>query len=167
LVRSKLQQLTGTVVTAVMVDLCPLLSKGTEMYTNSRTPTQREIEECNHIVLTSNTTWEPSTVQSASVDSHEVLVMVPPVDMYFYQSNISMLSSISAVYDVDSFKKNMRATIRMCIKQASNSLQTTTQRYVQSALLPLSCRYCSNQHFYHCHLNQDFAADLYIIHGAN
>lgn len=46
-----------------------LKSKGTIIFTNTRTPTQQELCECKHIVLTSDETWNPSSIQLAIVSA--------------------------------------------------------------------------------------------------
>ena len=40
----------------------PLLSAGTTIYMNTRTPTDQELQECPHIELTSKTPWNPHDV---------------------------------------------------------------------------------------------------------
>lgn len=56
------------------------------------------------------------------------------------------------------------------VKQAQNTLDSTTQRFTRSALLPLSRRYRNDRMFYRKYLNHQFAADLYMarttsLHG--
>lgn len=99
----------------------------------------------------------------------------------YYQSNLSFLTSTSAVYDAPSYEKKKRANTAMSkqqhsmvtpekisdrwqtgLKQASNTLPASTQHYVRSALLPLSRRYRVDRPFYRLQLNHDFAGDLYM-----
>jgi hypothetical protein len=59
---------------------------------------------------------------------------------------------------------------RIGIKQAQDTLDTTTQTFSRSALLPLSRRYRNDRMFYWKYLNHQFAADLYLtrtksLHG--
>jgi len=59
---------------------------------------------------------------------------------------------------------------RIGIKQAQDTLDTTTQIFSRSALLPLSRRYRNDRMFYRKYLNHQFAADLYMartksLHG--
>lgn len=56
------------------------------------------------------------------------------------------------------------------VKQAQDTLDTTTQRFSRSALQPLSRRYRNDRMFYRRYLNHHFAADLYMartksLHG--
>jgi Reverse transcriptase (RNA-dependent DNA polymerase) len=47
-------------------------------------------------------------------------------------------------------------------EQAKQTLMNTTQKYVRSAILPLSRRYRTDRYFYRVHLNHDFSADTYV-----
>jgi hypothetical protein len=158
------------------------LVDGTIIYANSRTPTTEELTNCRHIVLTSDSDWDPQNVQLGSVMKQDT----PKGDQVsiettYRQSNIGLLLSISSVYDAESFERNMRAKTflskqrhsivtpeeisdrwQIGLKQAKETLDATTQKYVRSALLPLSRRYRSDRHFYRNHLNHEFAADLYF-----
>ena len=49
----------------------PLQTLGTIIYTNTRAPTDQELTTCPHIVLTSNTDWDPHHVQFPSRDVEE------------------------------------------------------------------------------------------------
>jgi hypothetical protein len=59
---------------------------------------------------------------------------------------------------------------RIGIKQAQDTLDTTTQRFSRSDLLPISRRYRNDRMFYRKYLNHQFSADLYMartksLHG--
>jgi hypothetical protein len=59
---------------------------------------------------------------------------------------------------------------RIGIKQAQDTLDTTTQSFSRSSLLPISRRYRNDRMFYRKYLNHQFAADLYMgrtksLHG--
>ena len=41
----------------------PLQSEGTTIYLTTRTPTDRELQECPHVELTSKTMWDPQDVR--------------------------------------------------------------------------------------------------------
>jgi hypothetical protein len=51
---------------------------------------------------------------------------------------------------------------RIGIKQAQDTLDTTTQRFSRSALLQISQRYRNDRMLYRRYLNHQFAADLYM-----
>jgi hypothetical protein len=51
---------------------------------------------------------------------------------------------------------------RIGIKKAQDTLDTTTQRFSRSALLPISRRYRNDRMFNRKYLNHQFAADLYM-----
>ena len=49
----------------------PFSTDGTTVYFDTRVPTQREITECTHIVMTGDTEWDPQSVRLASVRTKE------------------------------------------------------------------------------------------------
>lgn len=162
--------------------IIPFETQGTIMFANTRTPTQYELENCTHINLTSDSIWDPNNVQLgdhfiSSIETNNNSTLQADYE----RENKSLIMGISAVYDAESFEKNMRAKTflskqrhsmvtpeeisdrwQIGLKQAKETLDATTQRYVRSALLPLSRRYRSDRHFYRNHLNHDFSADLYF-----
>jgi hypothetical protein len=97
-----------------------LSTQGTTLYANSRVPTQQELSQCQHIVLTSPNPWNPSTVHLSSVKlkSNDHL----EVDSYDLQqtvyqmaesdgminSDVSMLSCISSVYSERTFAQSVQ-----------------------------------------------------------
>jgi hypothetical protein len=51
--------------------IIPLLTSGTNIFLNTCTPTQHELDSCPHIHLTCNSKWNPQTVNLASISSVE------------------------------------------------------------------------------------------------
>jgi hypothetical protein len=51
--------------------LIPLLTSGTNIFIDTRTPTQRKLDSCPHIHLTCDSEWNPQTVKLASIRSVE------------------------------------------------------------------------------------------------
>jgi hypothetical protein len=51
--------------------LIPLLTSGTNIFIDTRTPTQHELDSCPHIHLTCDSKWNPQTVNLASIRSVE------------------------------------------------------------------------------------------------
>ena len=50
--------------------IIPLEFHGTKLQFESRVPTKQELEECEHVEVTSDLIWEPSEVQLGQMDSH-------------------------------------------------------------------------------------------------
>lgn len=50
----------------------PLSTKGTKLYFTSRAPTDRELNTCHHIHLTSKMPWDPGTVQLGELSSESL-----------------------------------------------------------------------------------------------
>jgi hypothetical protein len=169
----------------------PLQLKGTTIYFESHTPTSWELENCCHIVLTSDNPWKPNTVKlgcsGITIGNKSVLAAS---DEYIFPQDKAILASILCVYYPDLLAKRIRAVSQVdvprmntCVShkrhsfitatelsghwhiglhQAKDTLDATTQKFTRSAILPLSWRYRSDRNFYCCHLNHDFAADLYL-----
>jgi hypothetical protein len=78
----------------------PLSTEGTIIFAESRTPTIEELENCRHIHLTSDSLWNPKEVMLSSV-----ITTVSEVQEEFASENMRMISSISCVYDSNSFGK--------------------------------------------------------------
>jgi hypothetical protein len=143
----------------------PLSLSGTNIFLDTRTPTQHELDNCPHLHLTSEAEWNPQTVRLASTQSVEAEVI----------DNLDELdpglSQISSVYCFTEMAENLRslATIQtdlpghktfiskqrhsavtpeqiserwnIGLTQAKQTIKVTTQRGVRSAILPLSRRY--------------------------
>ena len=188
----------------------PLHSRGTILYANSHAPTDQELQQCKHIVLTSPGLWNPNTVKLGDVSSviapndddeyyHRSTAYEIASQSYFIDSDSIYLSHISAVYcdctsptpftayistidipPIKNFVSKKRHTNitaadlsnrwHIGVKQAQYTLDSTTQGFTRSALLPLSRRYRNDRMFYRRILNHQFAADLYMarttsLHG--
>ena len=187
----------------------PLLSKGTIVYADSHAPSEKELQTCHHVVITSPGNWNPSTVTLGQVVSTEIdqegfdlqaayelgdrenlinsdsfyLSYISTVyGDYEFKPQVNQITRISSI-DVPPIKnfisKKRHSDItaadlsnrwRIGIKQAQDTLDTTTQTFSRSALLPLSRRYRNDRMFYRKYLNHQFAADLYMartksLHG--
>ena len=81
----------------------PLSLSGTNIFLDTRTPTQHELETCPHIHLTSEAEWNPQTVRLASTQSVEAEVI----------DNLDELdpglSQISSVYCFSEMAENLRS----------------------------------------------------------
>jgi hypothetical protein len=83
----------------------PLKSEGTVIYFQSRTPTQQELQDCRHFVVTSDAIWNPREVRLGAVTANhgnESLVES------FVCHDLRMLSTLSCVYDPYMFGESIR-----------------------------------------------------------
>ena len=88
----------------------PLSIEGTVIFLETRTPTQRELDTCTHIQLTSDNDWNPQSVRLlASAQTAEAEVN------YDYGDDLEPgLSQISCVYD---FAEMAKSLARNCQEQ--------------------------------------------------
>jgi hypothetical protein len=88
-----------------------LQSQGTIVYFDSRTPTYHELQECRHIVVTSDAPWNPElvnlTCSEVAVEGMDVLVADADADVYS-MADAAYLAPISCVYDTPSFESALR-----------------------------------------------------------
>lgn len=154
----------------------PMSAAGTNIYFESRTPTQRELDECPHIHLTSEHPWDPHTIK------------FPNVSAVYRDSSVTEEyhgnpQDPDEIYNVDGFQRRLLASVRVKdiprkveasavvrdvatpptfyskerradvtpetladrwligLETAKKTLKYTTQRFIRSALLPVSRRY--------------------------
>ena len=148
----------------------PMFAAGTNMSVATRTPTQAELDSCPHIILTSDNEWEPNDIRFPQVGSvHRDLVLdleSVPGEVYnvlgFSQRLVascrvhSSLNSDASVVARDipvvpTFQTEERRSDvspeqladrwMIGLDTAKQTLRRTTQRFLRSALLPLSRRY--------------------------
>ena len=161
---------------------------GTIIFADTYSPTDKELEECPHIVLSSPHPWNPhkvkfprtnmtlkdvmnhgrsvSALSSLHVDEHHGGEKFSIFDLNLMQRRISAMKltrnddidvGTSDVPPTSSFHSSSRhsdvspeaLSEKWCIslKAASNTLKNTTQRFLQSAVLPLSRRYRTDMMF--------------------
>ena len=161
---------------------------GTIIFADTYSPTDKELEECPHIVLSSPHPWNPhkvkfprtnmtledvmnhsrsvSTLSSLHVDEHHGGEKFSIFDLNLMQRRISAMKltrnddidvGTSDVPPTSSFHSSSRhsdvspeaLSEKWCIslKAASNTLKKTTQRFLRSAVLPLSRRYRTDMMF--------------------
>jgi hypothetical protein len=144
----------------------PLSISGTNIFLNTHTPTQHELDNCPHIHLTSENEWNPHTVQLSSTQSAEAEVLYTAQDeleaglsqissVFRFAEMAENLRNISAVQadmpGYKTFRSNERHSAvtpeilserwSIGLAQAKQTIKVTTQRGVRSAILPLSRRY--------------------------
>jgi len=145
----------------------PLSITGTNIFLNTHTPSQHELDTCPHIHLTSKAEWNPHTVRLASTQSVEA----EGLHFYSFDELDPGLSQISSVYCSSEMAENLRnlSAIQsdlpghktfiskqrhsavtpeqlskrwsIGLTQARQTIKVTTQHGVRSAILPLSRRY--------------------------
>ncbi len=124
--------------------------KGTALYFDLRTLTQKELDTCRHVHLTLNAEWDPQNVTFPC--SHSAGGMRPhSISSFNKIADISilkdipekpMITSTEPSTDVSTAKLSERW--QTGIKQAKDILCVTAQRGLRSTLLPLSRRYKSD-----------------------
>ena len=96
----------------------PLDISGTNIYLDSRTPTQHELDTCPHIHLTSDAEWNPQTVHLASTQSVEAEVLD-----YGYDIEPG-LSQISSVYSFQVMAETLHQLYDSKSKRSISATQT-------------------------------------------
>ena len=158
----------------------PLQTLGTIIYANTRAPTDQELTQHPHIVLSSTADWDPHHIQFPSHDVEEESrstinaiqirqqyngesIFVGTIDdpAMFAERLISSVQvhdpNLDKV-DVPSAQtfhtKERKMTVTTAdlseqwfigLAQAEKTICTTTQRLLQSAILPLVRRYCADR----------------------
>jgi len=165
-----------------------LMMAGTIIYADTHTPTDLELKECPHIVLSSSRPWNPHSVTfpRSSLTLEDVMVNARSVSATRSHSLVDEVhGEDNVIFDLTSTRRRIAGmkiirddTIdvgttdvpntnafhssgrhsdvspealseRWCIslKAASNTLKKTTQRFLRSAILPLSRRYRTDMMF--------------------
>ena len=139
--------------------IVPLSLSGTNIFFQTTTPTQDELDNSPHIALTFDTEWNPHTVQMAAVKSAEAedifgdtepgLAQISSVYCFNEMAeNLRIYRQISLV-NVEARKtfiskeqhpavssENLSERWNIGLNQAKQTLKVTTQRGVRSAILP-------------------------------
>jgi len=126
----------------------PLSMKGIISYFPVRTPTQYEIENCQVVTLTSEAEWDP---YSSTYDGHNTeamdYTMQPMSIIATYNTSDPTLNIINMskvqTHTKDLFiKAEALATCWAVPKlMAQNTIQSTTQQFIRSAIHPIEHRY--------------------------
>jgi hypothetical protein len=165
----------------------PLSISGTNIFLDTRTPTQHEPDNCPHLHLTSEAEWNPQTVHLAStqsveaevIDNHDELDpgLLQISSVYCFLEMAENLRSLSAVQtDLPGYKafisKQWHSVVTpeqlskqwdIGLSQAKQTIKVTTQRGVRSVILPLSRRYRTDQMYNQKRLRgQHFYTDTLI-----
>jgi hypothetical protein len=126
----------------------PLSMKGIISYFPVHTPTQYEIENCQVVTLTSEAEWDP---YSSTYDGHNTeamdYTMQPMSTIATYNTSDPTLNIINMskvqTHTKDLFiKAEALATCWAVPKlMAQNTIQSTTQQFIRSAIHPIERRY--------------------------
>ena len=159
----------------------PLQLQGTNIGFTTRTPTQQELDECLHLHLTSQHSWDPGNMVvpryelnalatsdiSDSYDDQQGEELYNPVHFsrrLVASCRVRAIPKVRQVQEVLTDVPNpptfvtedRRADVTpqaladrwmIGLEQAKLTLKSTTQRYLRSALLPLSRRYKADRMF--------------------
>ena len=169
----------------------PFKAKGTKLLFSTRAPTEKELQECPHIHLTSRVPWEPSKVQlqETNVDvghddledprsnEYELAALDPLLDPLQWRQ----VSQVQA-YDRRSLDVPTRATFAsserhprvtpeelserwgISVERARATLKATLQRGTRSAILPLARRYVADRMYDRPRLKGKFSTDTAYFH---
>ena len=161
----------------------PMKAEGTTIYIPTRTPTDRELQECPHIMMSSKSEWNPRDLQFPEPANR--------VEQGLFQPRISSAYTNTMAMNPDSIVERLIAEIRVDmpddvptrrtfiskerhlgvsaeeisdrwgigLMQAANTVKVTTQRGTRSALLPLSRRYRADRVFEKPLLRGEFYTD--------
>jgi hypothetical protein len=165
-----------------------LMMRGTIIYANTHTPSDKELNECPHIILSSQHPWDPYNVtfprsnmsledvmidarQVSAISSHHSVDEAHGGNAVIYDLNstgrrITGMKLVrddttdtgtTDVPDTNAFHSSGRhsdvspdsLSEKWCIslKAATKTLKKTTQRFLRSAVLPLSRRYRTDMMF--------------------
>jgi hypothetical protein len=165
----------------------PLSISGTNIFIETTTPTQSELDHCPHIHLTCDSKWNPQTVRLAATRSVEAEAMddgggVEPglaeISSVFCSKSLaeglnSQRALNSTQVDIPAARtfvsnnrhssvsnENLSERWNIGLQQAKQTLKVTTQRGVRSAIMPLSRRYRTDHMYQERKLrNQKFYTD--------
>ena len=170
----------------------PMHLEGTNIVFSTRTPSQFELDNCQHIQLASHHEWDPSSLHISSVGSHgnhhvdridegiEVEGEIYNPDAFSRRllaaCNVRCIPKKRSVQEVltdvqsppNFTTESRRADITpqsladkwmIGLEQAKLTLKSTSQRYLRSALLPLSRRYKADRIFQYPRLYGEWYTD--------
>jgi hypothetical protein len=100
----------------------PLHISGTNIFLNTRTPTQHELDTCPHLHLTSEVEWNPQTMYLASSQSVEAEVNTSNTGGF--NEVEPGLSQISCVYSFTAMVKTLHELCDVNSKQSISAAMT-------------------------------------------
>ena len=161
----------------------PLQASGTTISLSTRTPTDRELQECPHVTMTSKKEWDPRELQFPAPlhraddersqlrvsSAHTRTMEFDPdtvVERIIAEIRVDMLDDVPTRRTFVSTERHLGVSAqdlsdRWCIglKQAENTIRVTTQMATRSATMPLARRYRADRVFEHSLLRGQFYTD--------
>jgi hypothetical protein len=140
----------------------PMFSAGTSIYIKTRTPTQEELDSYQHVILTSDNEWEPNDIKFPLVSAvrRDALMDLEsdPGEIYNFLGFLHRLVVSCRVTNASVVVRDLPTTLTFQTEErrsdvspeqfadrwmigwetAWQTLKRTTQRFLRSALLPLS-----------------------------
>ena len=166
----------------------PLKSKGINILFETRVPTQQELDDCPHVILTSDSEWNPTEINlpNPSYNTQHIQLQCSVLHTSCYHTNtfIQKISSLAGDHTEFASNQNMSdipipqtfmsqdrksfvnpdsLSDKWLIgrQQAQQTIHVTTQRGIHSAILPLSRRYRADRFYQRKRLDGHFYTDTY------
>jgi hypothetical protein len=135
----------------------PLSLKGIISYFNVRTPTVDEIENLQHIELTSEAEWDPHSshfeeLEQESLPHPKANIGAINIDHVEYCDILATQANNISRQIKSTFTKNKKLFIQdhqlaarwaISLKDAAQTVQATTQKFIRNALHPIERRFCT------------------------
>ena len=168
--------------------IIPLHSEGTTIYLQSRTPSEKELQTCVHVTLTSASPWDPrevcfpepkQLVEEGNWPTNQVNALARRDCQESQWSSNEFATRLLAEVRIDVILDDvpMRRTFTsnerhsdvssaelsdrwgIGLLQAQNTIRITTQKGIRSAILPLSRRYRADRVYERPLLRGDYYTD--------
>jgi hypothetical protein len=139
-----------------------MFAVGTNISINTRTPIQEELDSCQHIILTSDSEWEPNDVKfpqvgavhrdaSTNLDQGEIYNVLGFSQRLIASCRVQSAAVVRDLPITQTFQTEERRSgvtpeqladhWMIGLETARQTLKRTTQCFLRSALLPVSRRY--------------------------
>ena len=169
----------------------PLKMKGTVIFEEKRKPTEKELDKCPHVVLSSPHEWESSKVkvpqpkkqsldevvadirQDMGVSAFRSRAEFVPASiggneprgddehMTFYQCGNTFCICTHRSKMISNFR-NTSTRLIINYSQAIRTLQKSTQRFKHSAIMPLTRKYRADRMFSRKYLAEVWSTDILV-----
>jgi PAS domain-containing protein len=155
-----------------------LKTKGTKIFFKSRSPSQRELQNCHFITLTSKTEWNPSKITMSETQTKvenddtiekglkERLLDNLPRGVATLSRYGDVLEDVPTRQTYTSTERHLQTSAEVLadrfaigLQRAKDTIRATHQRSTRSAILPISRRYRADRRFAVKRLSGKFATD--------
>ncbi len=140
----------------------PLNLKGILSYFKVRTPTMEEIENCQHVTLTEDDEWNPYSPHFEDLENlaknHQSQLVISAINTQCIEYSDMVLKSVhdetERIQNASVKVKNKHLIVEdrelatrwaIGLKDASNTIKETTQKFVRSSLHTIKRRYRTKQ----------------------